>query len=60
MAASRLNRNQFPDALEYLRTHPGILDMITHKVGLDELPATMAGLASRELDACKVLVHPAG
>lgn len=58
LVASRLNRGRFPEAIEYLRSHPYSASLITHRIGLDALPDTMRRLARRELDACKVIVEP--
>ena len=57
LTASRLNRGRFPECLEYLRTHPHITSLVTHRIALADLQDTLTLLTRRELEACKVMVE---
>ena len=57
LTASRLNRGRFPECLEYLRTHPHITSLVTHRIALEDLQDTLTLLTRRELEACKVMVE---
>ena len=53
LTASRLNRGRFPECLEYLRTHPHITSLVTHRITLEDLQDTLTLLTRRELRRVK-------